>query len=243
SALHAEFPHAVTAVDLLLRDLRDGKPIRLKPMLLVGSPGSGKSRMVRRLAELTQQFVYRYDASSSSDNQFGGTGKGWSNTEPSVPARAVQQSKTASPIVMIDELDKAAERNWNGRLWEALLPFCDAETSRRYRDQSLDCELDLSHVSYIATANDVTGLPAPLRDRFRIVKVQTPDLRHLPLLASQVMVDLAAEDEIRHGDAPLASDELEVIGRSWSKARFSMRALQKIVGATLDARDRHAMRH
>ena len=96
-----------------------------------------------------------------------------------------------------------AERNWNGRLWEALLPFCDAETSRRYRDQSLDCELDLSMVSYIATANDVSRLPAPLRDRFRIVKVPDPTLAHLPALAANVMRDLAIEDDIRRTIPPL----------------------------------------
>jgi ATP-dependent Lon protease len=215
----------------------------LKPICLVGTPGCGKSRLVRRLGDMLGAFVYRYDAASSADSQFGGTGKAWSGTEPSVPARAVQQSRTASPIVMIDEIDKAAERNWNGRLWDALLPFCDAETASRYRDQSLDCELDLSHVSYIATANEVIKLPAPLRDRLRIIKVPTPTLAHLPHLARQVMRDLAIEDETRAHDAPLAGDELAIIGKAWERSKFSMRALQAIVSATLEARDSCAMRH
>jgi hypothetical protein len=243
AALHAEFPHAVAGVDLLLRDLREAKPTRLAPICLVGSPGCGKSRMVRRLADFLRVYVYRYDAASSADSQFGGTGKAWSNTEPSVPARAVAQSKTANPTVLIDEIDKAAARNWNGRLWDALLPFLDRETAGRYRDQSLDCELDLSMVSYVATANDATKLPSPLRDRFRIINIPAPTLQHLPALAAQVMRDLAIEDESRQADAPLAGDELAVIAKAWSRAGFSMRALQKIVGATLEARDSHAMRH
>ena len=57
------------------------------------------------------------------------------------------------------------------------------------------------------------------------------------------MRDLAAEDEAHAGDGPLADDELAVIGRAWAARRFSMRALQKIVAATLEARDQHAMRH
>jgi ATP-dependent Lon protease len=239
-----EFPHAAGALQMLFRDLREGQPIKLRPTLLVGPPGAGKSRIVRRIAqEIGIKFVYRYDGAASADNQFSGTSKAWSNTEASVPARAVLQSKIANPIVMIDELDKSAERNHNGRLWESLLPFCDPETASRYRDVSLDAELDLSAVSYICTANDASVLPDMLKDRFRIVKVPQPRLVDLPLLAASVMADLSREDEERAWDNPLATDELMVIAKAWQKAGFSLRKLQKIVRATLEARDQHAMRH
>jgi ATP-dependent Lon protease len=244
AALHAEFPHAVTAVDLILRDLRDDKPFWLKPICLVSAPGAGKSRLVRKVADLVRNlYVYRFDAASSSDSHFGGTSKAWSNTEPSVPARAVAQGKIANPVVLIDEIDKAAERNWNGRLWDSLLPFLEVETARRYRDQSLDAEIDLSMLSFISTANSVEKLPEPLRDRMRIIRVPSPTLQHLPQLAAQVMRDIAIEDEARQADPPLATDELAVIAKAWARARFSMRALQKIVAATLEARDSYAPRH
>lgn len=251
STLHAEFPHAMAAVDLLLRDLRDGKPVAMKPMILVGSPGSGKSRLVRRLGDLllansnidpARMFVYRFDAAASADSHFGGTSKAWGNTEPSVPARAVAQSSLANPIVMIDEIDKAS-RTHTGSLWNAITPFLERETASRYRDQSLDAQINLSAISFIATANDDTRLPAPLRDRFRVVRVPPPTLEHLPELAALVMRDLAAEDEARTFDEPLADDELHVIGRAWARAGFSMRKLQKIIQATLEARDQHAPRH
>jgi ATP-dependent Lon protease len=73
--------------------------------------------------------------------------------------------------------------------------------------------------------------------------VPAPTLAHLPALAASVMRDLAADDEARAGDEPLAGDELDVIGKTWKKAGFSMRSLQKIVAATLEARDSNAMRH
>jgi hypothetical protein len=57
------------------------------------------------------------------------------------------------------------------------------------------------------------------------------------------MEDMAKEDQERIGDEPLAADELLVIGKMWERAGFSMRKLQKIVAATLAARDAHAMRH
>ena len=243
-SLQREFPHATVAIDLMLRDLREGQPVALKPICLVSAPGAGKSRLVRRVANLVHNlYVYRFDASSSSDSHFGGTSKAWSNTEPSVPARAVAQGKIANPMVLIDEIDKAAERNWNGRLWDSVLPFLDVETARRYRDQSLDSELDLSAVIFVATANDVSKLPPPLKDRLRIIRVPSPTLAHLPQLAAQVMRDIAIEDEARAHDPPLASDELAVIGKAWQQAGFSMRKLQKIVLATLEARDSYAQRH
>ena len=243
-ALHAEFPHAVTAVDLLLRDLREGKPAVLKPVILVGSPGAGKSRLVRRLAEGLGIYVFRFDAASATDGHFGGTSKTWGNTEASVPMRAVAQSRSANPVVMIDEIDKAtAAGGHNGSLFSSLSAFTDRETSARYRDQSLDAEVNLSALTFIATANDISKLPSHIRDRFRVIRVPDPTLQHLPALAANVMAEMAAQDEARSGDASLAADELAVIAMAWAKAGFSMRKLQMIVGATLEARDQYAMRH
>ena len=174
---------------------------------------------------------------------FGGSPKAWGNTTPSAPARAVNQTRVANCVVMIDELDKAGTASRNGRLWDALLPFVERETARRYRDVSLDCELDLSWISYVATANSVEGLPAPLRDRYRIIKVLAPTLTHLPQLAAGVMKEIAIESGEIGFVSPLAPDELAVIAHAWEKAGLSIRKLQKIVSATLEARNATAARH
>lgn len=243
AALYAEFPHATVAIDLLMRDLRQDKTAKIAPVCLYGPPGSGKSRLVRRISDLLLTFLYRFDAGSSTDAHFSGVSKSWSNTEPSVPMRAVLQSRTASPWILLDEVDKAGTSNHNGSLFHALLPFLDVETSSRHRDQSLDSEVDLSSVSYACTANSVEKLPSPLRDRLRMINVPAPSLAYLPALAASVMRDLAAQDEARSGDAPMAGDELAVIGKAWVREQFSMRGLRKMVSATLEARDQCSMRH
>jgi ATP-dependent Lon protease len=111
-------------------------------------------------------------------------------------------------------------------------------------DPSLEAELDLSYVSYVATANDDTLLPPPLRDRFRVVRMPAPTLAYLPALAAQVVAAIAHEAGEQAEFYPdLEPDELAVIGKAWFRRGLSMRQLQKIVSATLDARAAYAMRH
>lgn len=244
ATLMAEYPHATAAIDLLLRDLREGDPVRLSPVMLTGPVGVGKTRLVRRLfRDLLNIGVYRYDGGGASDGMFGGSPKAWGNTVPSAPARAVNATRISNPVVLIDEIDKAGTSTRNGRLWNVLLPFLERETARAYRDVSLDAELDLSWISHIATANSVEELPAPLKDRYRIVKVEAPRLADLPALAANVLRELSVENGEEGFAWPLATDEIEVIGRVWEKAGFSIRKLQKIVAGTVAARNATAVRH
>ncbi|WFU53639.1 AAA family ATPase [Bradyrhizobium pachyrhizi] len=242
--LIAEYPHAVGVIDLVFRDLREGEPVRVSPILLTGPAGAGKTRLVRRLfSDLFGIGVYCYDGGGASDNMFSGSPKAWGNTTPSVPVRAVTQMHIANPVVLVDEIEKAGTSSRNGRLWHALLPHLERETACRYRDVSLDAELDLSWISHIATANSVENLPVPLKDRYRIIRVPAPTLADLPALATNIMRQLAVENGEPEFVWPLANDEIEVMGRAWEKAGFSIRKLQKIVAATLAARDSIAARH
>ncbi|MCG2645198.1 MULTISPECIES: AAA family ATPase [Bradyrhizobium] len=244
--LQDEYPHAWREVAMLTQDLRSGEPVRIKPTLLASrQPGTGKTRLVRRLAEAIspEMYIYRFDAASAFDGMYGGTPKGWSSAQASVPARAIMASKTANPIACVDEICKAGTGDHNGNLWSAMTPHLEIETSCRYRESSIDAELDLSHVIHLATANSVERLPSQLRDRMRVIRIPAPTLAHLPRLAALVMRDLAAEDDARSCEEPLAADELEILGRAWARERFSMRKLQRLVAATLEARDACARRH
>ena len=241
--LVAEYPHAVGAIDLVMRELREGKPVRWTPILLVGPPGAGKSHLVRRIAYLLGIDVYRYDGSGASDGMFGGSPKGWGNTTASAPARAVNVTRIANPILLVEEIEKAGTSSRNGRLWDVMLVYLDPGTAASTRDVSLDCVLDTSWILHIATANSIEDLPDMLKDRYRIVRVPAPRLVDLPQLAANILKELAAEAGEQAFVWPLADDELAVIGKAWARAGFSLRNLNRIVKATLDVRNASAVRH
>ena len=236
TALRDEFPHLHQSIDVLLSDFTEGEPIRLRPTLLVGKPGGGKSRLARRLAESLDVGLHRYDAAGSGDNTFGGTPRRWSSGEHCAPLEAVRRFEIANPWILIDEIDKGASGSQNGSLVNALLPLLDGETSARYPDPFVQIDVDLSKVSYVLTANNDTLLPSPLRDRLRVVRLPEPDVEHLPALARGVVADIAKE---RGGDVrwfpALEDGELAVVEGLWPGG--SVRRLRAIVERILAHRE------
>jgi ATP-dependent Lon protease len=243
SELERRFPHLVREIALITRDLREGKPIRMAAILLVGPSGCAKTTLVRVLSTLLGSALQRHDCSGMGDAMFSGTSKAWGMTQPCVPARAIAQLGQANPIVLLDELDKSGSHS-SGSLFTALTPYLERESSRRHHDVSMDNLVDLSWCSYIATANDDARIPDHIKDRFRIIRVPAPGLQHLPQLAGEVVRDLVSEE----GEDPafhvaLSPDELDVIAKAWARAGLSMRSLQRCIRATLDARAANASRH
>jgi ATP-dependent Lon protease len=156
-----EFPYAEGVIDFALTDPVGHRTVRLRPLLLVGDPGAAKSR-----------FASRADSVKSSASTCGvpmqaapmarrsvAPTSGWYSAEPCHQFLAIAQAKHANPLIMIDEIEKAGTRADYGRLWDCLLGFLEPETASRYPDPALQTTLDLSHVSFMATANSVEPLP------------------------------------------------------------------------------------
>jgi ATP-dependent Lon protease len=117
-----------------------------------------------------------------------------------------------------------------------LLGFLEPETNSRYPDPALQTNLDLSQVSYVATANSVDQLPFPIRDRFRVVTFPKPTASDLDALLPAVIADLARErglDQILV--PPLNGIERAAVGQHW--LGDSVRRLRRIVEAILRERD------
>lgn len=242
SALLFEFPYAADVIDFALADLVGRTTVHLRPILLVGDPGGGKTLFGRRLGEVLGLSVWRTDASRADGAVFGGTDRRWYSAEPCHPFLAVAQGKIANPLILIDEIEKAASRNDYGRLWDCLLGFLEPETNARYPDPALQTNLDLSRVAYVATANSLDPLPLPIRDRFRVVRFPNPTTDDLGALLPAVIADLAKERGLDTSWVPpLDGAEYAAVARSWRGG--SVRRLRRIVEAILRDRDANATRN
>ncbi|RJF76398.1 AAA family ATPase [Rhodopseudomonas palustris] len=242
TTLAAEFPYAVDVVDFALTDLIGRPTIQLRPVLLVGEPGGGKSRFARRLGEVLGVAIWRTDASQSDGNVFAGTERRWNSTEPCHPLLAIARGGIANPIVLIDEIEKAATRTDNGRLWDCLLGLLETETCARYPDPALQTPLDLSHVSYVATANTLNPLPSPLLDRWRVIAFPKPTLDDLDALLPGLIEAIAVDRGVDgRWIAPLGTHERAAITAAWRGG--SIRRLRRILESILQLRERAASRH
>jgi ATP-dependent Lon protease len=186
--------------------------------------------------------IWRTDCSRADGAVFGGTDRRWHTAEPCHPLLAVAQAKIGNALVLLDELEKAGTRSDYGRLWDCLLGLLEPETCCRYPDPALQVTVDLSQISYLATANSLDPLPSPIRDRMRIIRFPEPRAGDLDAILPAVLTDLARERGLDQSwMTPLDGTEHTAVARNWRGG--SVRRLRRVVEAILRERDLRATRN
>jgi hypothetical protein len=245
--LLAEFPHCSAAVDalhgdLLTRQMNGKRALAFRPTLLVGAPGCGKSRMARRVAESFRVGFRIFPCGGVADAHFAGVSRGWHSSHPSSPLDLIRQAGVPNPIIVLDEVEKAATSKHNGNLLDTLLSMLETETSRAWQDPFVQGPINISAINWLATANSLAGIPAPLLDRLRIVHVDQPGIEHLPQLSATILSELGTQHGHEGWHQPLDGIELSAIGRAWVR-QPSIRYLRRLIEGALRAREQASAKH
>lgn len=163
------------------------------PILLLGDPGVGKTHFAKRLAAVLQTECELISMNAlTAGFVITGSSASWKGAKCGKVAERLVRGRYANPVVVLDEVEKASGSTQSDPLG-ALYQLLEPETSRAFRDEFIDVEIDASQIFWVLTANSTDGIPPPLLNRMAVYEVPAPTVQQAAAIAQRIYGALLAE--------------------------------------------------